>query len=986
MDGERGNRSAPGFQNPKKGTLMRLRVSFPIAVLLGALLGQTACPAQESFGAGYGLYRSTSAGWAWTPVAVNGPLDSLASCADKCRLAFSLPMQSLQGINSDRVRVGIVSGVPGSTPKTWVTPGKSCQGTATEGRYELPDLVAEAAPRRVEMRIADDQLRLEITFDTAPNPRSAWDLYLLVDVDGDEATGFMGGDYLVQDCTLKGEEKGPLHAAWFELQPGIVRPGERVAATALIENTSSTPLPSVAVRLDMPEGMRAEGGPGEAFFTLKSKEVKRVTWTLTAKRPGLMRLILRSEAGEARASELRWLSIVDRRDPEHEYETATGTWLPFPERPTLQEQNDHPVDALRTRSSAQLKRNLFGITTHLPRSADGESPFAAAHAVDGDPATCWASRWWRTAIPFEPEWIEADLGRPREISEVRFLPAWKNSGMPAALRIAVSQDGQRWETAVDATDYAPQEAPEGDALRCGDRTWQRFPVAKQPVRRVRFEAQRLTQHGTGFFCAPFEPFQFRVSDLAVFDGEGKPIDTAGMKVSASSTHTAWYNAPDTINKTWPLLFKSGVKLNRIGQWGDKVDWATVEQTRGRYVVDPEVDRGIDESVKKGVDIVLTLDYGNNLYQTLKDSPDFGPTWHRGHPFLQCAPTTPEAVEGFANYCAFMAGHFRGRVKYFEIWNEENGWFFDAWAENGKVSMARAYGVALSAAAKAVKQANPEAKVVFGGMAGSSLDFPRIALEAGAGPYIDILAFHPYGHPTPEAAPANFLTEVDGKMDWRPRPVEITDYEHEIAAYRTLMRGFNPGAEVWADEMNWFAPGEPAKPDMGDQSELSQAKHLARFFAINSWLGCGAIWWSLYNANGIQEWAVLRSRDLTPRAAFHSADHVSTVLDDARGVSDVKFETGNEALKDLMVKTYRNGSGEVLIGLWRTSPAEDHCRPVPVTLTLPGMRLAGAQLVDTLYGLRQKAVVHTEGKGAVLPDVLVGDWPLMVVLRPGQPRL
>jgi hypothetical protein len=230
----------------------------------------------------------------------------------------------------------------------------------------------------------------------------------------------------------------------------------------------------------------------------------------------------------------------------------------------------------------------------------------------------------------------------------------------------------------DAPDFKPQEAPEGDPLRSGDRTWQRFPIARQQARRVRFEAQRLTQHGTSFFCAPFEPFQFRVSDMAVLDGEGKPIALPGAKPAASSTHHAWYNEPKTINKTWPMLFKSGVKLNRVGQWGDKVDWATVEQTKGRYVIDREVDRGINESVRKGVDILLTLDYGNNLYQTLKDSPDFGPTWHRGHPFLQCAPTTPEAVEGFANYCAFMANHFRGRIKYFEIWNEENGWFFDAW--------------------------------------------------------------------------------------------------------------------------------------------------------------------------------------------------------------------------------------------------------------------------------------------------------------------
>ena len=229
------------------------------------------------------------------------------------------------------------------------------------------------------------------------------------------------------------------------------------------------------------------------------------------------------------------------------------------------------------------------------------------------------------------------------------------------------------------------------------------------------------------------------------------------------------------------MFQSGVKLNRIGQWGDKIDWATVEKTKGQYVIDPEVDRGIDESVRGGIDILMTLDYGNNLYQQVPDPIDVGPTWHRSHPFLQCAPTTPEALEAWARFCGFMAGHFQGRVKYFEIWNEENGWFFDSWADNNTVPMVKKYGQALLAAAKAIREVNPEAKIVFGGTAGMTLDFPRIALDEGAGSLIDVFAFHPYGHPMPEAAASHFLSAVNGKMEWQPRPAEIKDYEGEIVA-------------------------------------------------------------------------------------------------------------------------------------------------------------------------------------------------------------
>ncbi len=103
----------------------------------------------------------------------------------------------------------------------------------------------------------------------------------------------------------------------------------------------------------------------------------------------------------------------------------------------------------------------------------------------------------------------------------------------------------------------------------------------------------------------------------------------------------------------------------------------------------------------------------------------------------------------------MVNHFRGRVKYFEIWNEEDGWFMDAWADNNSVRLVKDYGRALLAAAKAIKETYPEAVVVFGGVAGSSPDFARIALDQGAGPLIDVFAFHPYGHATPEEAPPEF---------------------------------------------------------------------------------------------------------------------------------------------------------------------------------------------------------------------------------------
>lgn len=785
--------------------------------------------------------------------------------------------------------------------------------------------------------------------------------------------------------SIQAADGDALKLAWFEIRPGIVVPGESTTITAWVENITANPLEEVTVRLTLPQGVELVGNDAASSkASLKSRQAKRFAWQVKANKPGVYTFSVEAAAQTAKVQQQQQiLTVVERRDPKHEYQATSAAWHVYPARPTLQEGNSSPVSDFQALPSKDLKHNLFGITAHLPRGTDDETPFIAANALDGDLDTCWGSRWWRTAIPFEPEWIEIDLGEVRPAAEIRFLPGWRNSGVPAAFTIDTSADGKKWETVVDETDFHLQP-PAGDKLQYRDLTWQCFKFAERPVRYARLVATRLNAGPTSFFCCPGDPFQLRIAELAVLDKDQKALSKPGDKIKVSTTHNAWFNNPETIKKTWPFLLQSGVKINRVGQWGDKLDWATVEKTKGTYVVDPDVDRSVTESVAAGVDILLTLDYGNNLYQQLKDPQDFGKsTWYRSHPFLQCAPTTPEAIEGFAKYCGFMAKHFKGRIKYFEIWNEENGWFFDAWSASSSVSMAKAYGKALAAAAKAVKEANPEAVVLFGGTAGATLDYPRIAMQEGAGPYIDIFAFHPYYHLLPESAPPELLTDVNGTMQWRPCPAEIKNFEDEVNAYKELFRPYNPNIQIWADEWNYFAPGEPVEAKSStfmfpDASELSQAKFLARFFTQSAWLNTGAIWWSLYNANHVQEWALIRSADCTPRAAYYSAGYTATVLDDCKGVTEPKVQAVGNADENLVVKAYRNGKGELLVGVWRKTTPDDACQPTQVTLALP--EITKAEIVDTLYGFKQSAVLKPVEGGVQITGLLVGDWPLVLRLE------
>jgi F5/8 type C domain-containing protein/cell wall-active antibiotic response 4TMS protein YvqF len=69
--------------------------------------------------------------------------------------------------------------------------------------------------------------------------------------------------------------------------------------------------------------------------------------------------------------------------------------------------------------------------------------FAAGNAVDGNPATRWASSFK------EPQWITIDLGAPAEITRVRL--SWE-AAYAREYAIEVSSDQSSWTTAKNVTD------------------------------------------------------------------------------------------------------------------------------------------------------------------------------------------------------------------------------------------------------------------------------------------------------------------------------------------------------------------------------------------------------------------------------------------------------------------------------------------------------------------------------------------------------
>ncbi len=111
--------------------------------------------------------------------------------------------------------------------------------------------------------------------------------------------------------------------------------------------------------------------------------------------------------------------------------------------------------------------------------------------------------------------------------------------------------------------------------------------------------------------------------------------------------THWGRLPNwDIDAGLPLMKKMGVQYIR-----DVFSWASVEKTRGVYVMYPSAQHWLDAVNGAGIRVMAILHYGNKIYDN---------------------PLDPDA---FANYAAWMAKNYKGRVAAWEIWNEPDNFEF-----------------------------------------------------------------------------------------------------------------------------------------------------------------------------------------------------------------------------------------------------------------------------------------------------------------------
>ncbi len=211
----------------------------------------------------------------------------------------------------------------------------------------------------------------------------------------------------------------------------------------------------------------------------------------------------------------------------------------------------------------------------------------------------------------------------------------------------------------------------------------------------------------------------------------------------------------------------GVKWMR-----DEFNWGHLEPEKGKWNWD-RFDHSVETATKNGISIFGLLCY-------------WAP-WTKPH--------TPEGIADYCNYVRTVVGRYKGCVKYWEIWNEPNIFFWTGTVEQ--------YAELMKAAYSAVKEADPEAMVIGCCTSGTDLRFIEKVFQNGGYDNMDILSIHPYRYP--------------------PTPEE-SDFIGELKRADALVRKYGPRKEIWLTEIGW-----PTNAGDNGSSEAKQAAMIARTY-------------------------------------------------------------------------------------------------------------------------------------------------------------
>jgi len=271
-------------------------------------------------------------------------------------------------------------------------------------------------------------------------------------------------------------------------------------------------------------------------------------------------------------------------------------------------------------------------------------------------------------------------------------------------------------------------------------------------------------------CGRYDPPNDGVPKGCVEEAD---FDVPLQQALGISSHVEWGCDPTATayrefeTATWEHLKAGTIRRD--------LTWAQIERNPGTFDFSG-ADRAISAMAEVGAEPLAILNYGNS--------------WAR-EDGVSNAP--PDDLSDFETYATATAEHYRGQIRDYEIWNEPNVGvaFWDP--QEDPV----AYGDLLVGASGAVRSADPDARVIFGGVfhqdvplfATGGVEFIAAVHDhvGDLSEHVDAISFHPYRYP---------FTAPDYTDEFQPSQIDDTC---EMIALRDEV---SPGTPLWVGELGW----------------------------------------------------------------------------------------------------------------------------------------------------------------------------------------
>jgi len=265
-------------------------------------------------------------------------------------------------------------------------------------------------------------------------------------------------------------------------------------------------------------------------------------------------------------------------------------------------------------------------------------------------------------------------------------------------------------------------------------------------------------------------------------------------------------------------------------------WRHLEKEKGKFNWGP-YDRMVEIASERGLRLYGLLAYGTD--------------W--------ADPTTgsEEAISSFANYASKLTERYKDKIKFWEVWNEEDWMGF--WRPEADPLT---YRTLLKEVYVSIKKADPECKVIIGGLTGNykargRYKFLTSIYKYAGGSYFDIVAIHPYVAPLAPETNGKFFRQL------------------EDAAYR--MRQFDDDKKsIWITELGWPSGKGGTEEHVSNKANVSlekQAQYLVRSYVAALSSGrVDKIFWHYFKNSGhdpdiAQQNFGLVNADLSPKPAY-----------------------------------------------------------------------------------------------------------------------